>query len=290
MKNLRTYLVPCVTLMASMGVLHFAPATIRHPEAEKVLIQRTFRLGEKTMYSFKEKSSTTMDMASLGGQDMTISRDKSSVCTLTTSKVDPDGKSAEVELKVTDNKITIDPAPPVPPSFPSDLTATAKVTSLGEWNPLSFGSSPSNIQRMIRTYFRDLSGSLRFPGEAVAPGATWKIEREEKSTGIPYAKENLEVKFAGEEKFQKWDALKLEINGTIQSVFKADGTAGVDQSFEQTSTRSISYTVLVEKATGRLLKLVCKDVPFQEVTKQGPMTIPSTGKYSLEISILEPKD
>jgi hypothetical protein len=290
MKQLRTYLLPCVTLVGSFGVLHHAPALTRHSEAEKVLIQRTFRVGEKTTYSFTEKSSTTMDMASLGGQDMTISRDKSSVCTLTISKVDPDGKSAEVELKITEQKITIDPAPPVPPSFPSDLSATAKVTSLGEWSQLGFGSSPSNNQRMIRTYFRDLSGSLRFPVEAVAPGATWKFERDEKSTASPYAKESLDVKFVGEEKFQKWDALKLEINGTIQSVFKADGTAGVDQSFEQTSSRSISYTVLVEKATGRLLKLVCKDVPYKEETKQGPMTIPSTGKYSLEISILEPKD
>ena len=287
MKNYRILLIPCVTLLATFAVFHFSSADGESPRPGEVLIRRTFQLGEKATYNFKESAMTTFDMSSAKAKNVTTEITNTSVCSLETVKVAPDGSSADVKLEVKDHKVSLNPEFPKPPRYLTEYSATAKITPRGEVSSIECRSKTSYHVDHVRALFRDLTGCLTFPEKPIRAGSSWQIVRNEESPTSPYGKETLDVRFVGEEKFQRWNALRLELKGKIQSALIAEGDTGASNPVRQDVDRSVSTTVLVDKATGQLLRLECKDVPQSMVVTRSSTKFPVTGTYSTEISIVK---
>lgn len=287
MKNYRILLIPCVTVLASFAVFHFSSANSEKDSQGQVLMRRTFQLGEKATYNFKESAMTTFDMSSAKAKNVTTQITYTSLCTLKTMGVAPDGTSAKVELQVKDHKISLNPKLPKNPTVPKEFSATAKITPRGEVRNIAFSSKVPHHMDHVRSLFRELTGCLSFPKEAVRPGASWKIVRNDTSPESAYGKESMDVRFVGEQRFKGWNALRLELKGEIQRAMIAEADSSPKNPLRQDLVRTISTTVLVDKATGRLLLLECKDVPQKMIITQGSTKIPVKSTYSTEISIVD---
>lgn len=287
MKNYRILLIPCVTLLATFAVFHFSSADGDTPRSGEVLMRRTFQVGEKATYNFRESAMTTFDMSSAKAKNVSTQITYTSRCTLKTMGVAQDGTSAKVELQVKDHKISLNPKLPKNPTIPKEFSATAKITPRGEVRNIAFSSKAPDHMDHVRSLFRELTGCLAFPKEAVRPGASWKIVRNDKSPESAYGKESIDVRFVGEESFKGWNALRLELKGEIQRAMIMEGGSSKKNLFRQDLVRTISTTVLVDKATGQLLLLECKDVPQKMIITQGSTKIPVTSTYSTEISIVK---
>lgn len=285
MKALKSGLILSVLTLSSLAFAHQDPAVDTKPAATKFTIKRVFVEGEKTDYKFTNVFDGNLDLSSFGAPNMTMTVTTSLKAAMTIKKVAEDKKSADLEVKITDNVMSMEPAMPGAPEFPKEFSLTGKISDRNKVTDTKTEGVSDMMKTMAGATLELLVSIFEFPDKEIGIGESWSYEKTGKSMAGD-GDTKIKIKLVGEEKLFKMDVLKLELSGTSKVTTESQDGMGMGP-MKSTSDATINSVVYIEKATGRLVKMEAKSVPLKITTEMSGMNIPMDGIYSTEMVIAE---
>jgi hypothetical protein len=286
MKALQSGLLLSVLTLSSLAFANQDPAVdTAAPKSAKITIKRVLVEGEKTQYKFSNVFDGNLDLSSFGAPNMTMTVTTGLTATFTVKKVSTDGKSADFDLKVTDNVMTMEPAMPGSPEMPTEFSLTGKINDRNAISDVKTEGVSEMMKAMAGSTLEMLTSSFEFSDKELAIGDSWNYKKEGKTLAGD-TNSDLKIKLVGEEKMFKLDVLKLEVTGKSTVVSESEDGMGMGP-MKTTSEATVNSIVYLEKATGRIVKMVAKSVPLKMNTEMSGMAIPMDGIYSTEMVIAE---